>query len=72
MLNTAVPDLTGLRYEQARDTLSYYGLYLSTRSALDGERTVSAQSIAAGTRAEHGTVLEVTLVDQDETMLGKY
>jgi hypothetical protein len=45
---------------------------LNTRSALDGERTVSAQSIAAGAPAEHGTVLEVTLVDQDETMLGKY
>ena len=26
----------------------------------------------AGALAEHGTVLEVTLVDQDETMLGKY
>ena len=67
-----VPDLSGMRYEQARDTLSYYGLYLSTRSALGGDRTVSAQSLPAGTPAEHGTVLEVTLVDQDETMLGKY
>ena len=68
----SVPELIGMCYEEARDTLSYYGLYLNTRSALDGERTVSAQSLPAGTLAEHGTVLEVTLVDQDETMLGKY
>ena len=67
-----VPELTGLSYEEARDVLSYYGLYLNTRSALGGERTVSAQSLPAGSLAEHGTVLEVTLVDQDETMLGKY
>ncbi len=67
-----VPELTGLSYEEARDVLSYYGLYLNTRSALGGERTVSAQSLPAGALAEHGTVLEVTLVDQDETMLGKY
>ena len=68
----SVPELAGMRYEEARDMLSYYGLYLNTRSALGGERTVSAQSLPAGSLAEHGTVLEVTLVDQDETMLGKY
>ena len=68
----SVPELAGMRYEEARDMLSYYGLYLNTRSALGGERTVSAQSLPAGALAEHGTVLEVTLVDQDETMLGKY
>ena len=68
----SVPELAGMRYEEARDVLSYYGLYLNTRSALGGERTVSAQSLPAGSLAEHGTVLEVTLVDQDETMLGKY
>ena len=67
-----MPELAGMRYEEARDVLSYYGLYLNTRSALGGERTVSAQSLPAGALAEHGTVLEVTLVDQDETMLGKY
>ena len=70
--NESVPELIGMRYEEARDTLSYYGLYLNTRSTLGGERTVSAQSLPAGALAEHGTVLEVTLVDQDETMLGKY
>ncbi len=67
-----VPDLTGMRYDEARDALSYYGLYLSTRSALGGERSVSAQSLPAGSQAEHGTVVEVTLVDSDEAMLGKY
>ena len=67
-----VPDLIGMRYDEARDALSYYGLYLSTRSALGGERSVSAQSLPAGSQAEHGTVVEVTLVDSDEAMLGKY
>ena len=61
-----------MRYDEARDALSYYGLYLSTRSALGGERSVSAQSLPAGSQAEHGTVVEVTLVDSDEAMLGKY
>ena len=60
--------------EKARDTLSYYGLYLSTRSGVtDPQRqTVSGQSIRAGTQLCHGSVVEVTLIDSDEGLLGKY
>jgi hypothetical protein len=69
-----LPDLTGMRYDEARDALSYYGLYLTTHSGLvDPERqTVSSQSLPAGTPLRHGTVVEVTLIDSDEAMLGKY
>ena len=69
-----LPDLTGMRYDEARDALSYYGLYLTTHSGLvDPERqTVSSQSLPAGTPLRHGSVVEVTLIDSDEAMLGKY
>ena len=69
-----LPDLTGMDLELARDTLSYYGLYLSTRSSVSdpGHQTVSSQSLPAGTLLQHGTVVEVTLIDSDEELLGRY
>ena len=69
-----VPDLTGMSYDEARDTLSYYGLYISTRSTVtdSAAQTVSGQSIAAGTGVDHGCIIEVSLIDQDDSILGKY
>ena len=69
-----VPELTGMSLNEARDTLSYYGLYLNARSGLtDPEKqTVSSQSFPAGTALAHGSVVEVTLIDSDEDFLGKY
>ena len=69
-----LPDLTGMDLDQARDTLSYYGLYLTTMSSVtDPERqTVSSQSLPAGTELPHGTVVEVTLIDSGEELLGRY
>lgn len=69
-----VPELNGMSYEQARDTLSYYGLYIQTASPVtDGSRQkVVSQNVAAGTRMEHGAVIAVTLVDNDTDLLGKY
>ena len=69
-----VPDLTGMSYDEARDTLSYYGLYISTRSTVtdSSAQTVSGQSIAAGTGVDHGCIIEVSLIDQDDSILGKY
>ncbi len=69
-----VPDLAGMRYCDARDALSYYGIYIQTVSPVtdSGSQTVSGQSVAAGTRVGHGSVVEVTLVSGDESMLGKY
>ncbi len=69
-----MPELTGMSLEQARDTLSYYGLYLTTRSSVtdSARQTVSSQSAAAGTAMCHGSVVEVTLIDSDEGLLGRY
>lgn len=70
----AVPELYGMTYSQARDTLSYYGIYIKTSSVVTepDRQTVSSQSISPGSMAEHGSVVEVGLVSTDEAMLGKY
>ena len=69
-----MPDLSGMDYEEARDTLSYYGLFLRTQSpAGDTDRqTVGYQSVPAGTLLEHGQVITVTLISDDDSILGKY
>ncbi|MBO5496420.1 MAG: PASTA domain-containing protein, partial [Oscillospiraceae bacterium] len=68
-----VPELTGMSLNEARDALSYYGLYLTTKSPDVGEDSVvSAQSLPAGSLAEHGTIIEVSLIHQEESMLGRY
>lgn len=69
-----MPELTGMSYEKARETLSYYGLYINSLSTVTDARkqTVNSQSLPAGAELEHGTIVEVTLVDQDDSMLGKY
>ena len=58
-----MPDIEGMSYEKARDTLSYYGLYISSTSAVtDSKRQiVNSQSLPAGAELEHGTIIEVTL-----------
>lgn len=70
----AMPDIGGMSYEQARDTLSYYGLYISSKSPVtDAEnQIISSQSIAPGLRLDHGSIIEVTLIDNDSSMLGRY
>jgi len=69
-----VPELTGMSYAKARDTLSAYGLFISTRSQISDMDTqmVSSQSVAAGSMADHGCVVEVSLVDGEGSMLGRY
>ena len=69
-----VPELSGMTYREARDALSYYGLYIQTASPVtDAEdQLVSSQSIPAGTVLEHGAVISVSLISGDESMLGKY
>ena len=70
----SVPNLVGMRYNEARDTLSRLGIYLhSTSAVLDGEsQCVGTQSLRAGTLAAHGSVIEVSLLASDDDMLGKY
>ena len=69
-----VPDLSGMSYQEARDTLSYYGLYIQSVSPVtDGAiQRVSGQSIAAGTLLRHGGIIAVTLISSDESLLGIY
>ena len=69
-----MPDLSGMTYEQARDTLSYYALYLRTNSPLlsGGEQRIGSQSLAPGALCEHGSVVRVTLICGDEDLLGRY
>lgn len=69
-----VPELSGLSYDQARDTLSRLGLFVSTRSPVNAAsgQVVSSQSVPAGTAANHGCIVEVTLIDENESLLGKY
>ena len=69
-----VPNLVGMRYNEARDLLSRYGIYLHSLSAVwDAERqSVGTQSLQAGSAAAHGSVIEVTLLSSDEELLGKY
>ena len=69
-----VPELTGMSLNEARDTLSYYGLYLNALSSISDpeKQSVSAQSIPAGTALSHGSVVEVTLIDSGEELLGRY
>ena len=69
-----VPELAGMSYAQARDTLSYYGIYIQTASPVTDAETqkVSSQSVKAGTVVGHGSIVEVTLVSGDDSMLGRY
>ena len=70
-----MPDLAGLTYSVARQRLGYYGLFIKNGSnKLDDSQfvVVSRQSIEPGTEVEHGTVVEVTLVDMDSSVYGQY
>lgn len=69
-----IPNLAGLSYESARDLLSSLGLFISTRSQVNdsAQQVIGSQSLAAGTAADHGCVVEVTLIDENESLLGKY
>ncbi len=70
----AMIDLKDLPYDIARQRLSYYGLFLKTSSSVTDPvgQLISAQSIPVGSEVEHGTVVEVTLVTNDSSMLGIY
>ena len=69
-----VPDLSGMSYDEARDTLSYYGLYIQTLSPIqeNEKQTIGSQNAAAGSKRKHGDVIQVTLVSGDDSLLGKY
>lgn len=70
-----VPDLSYLPYDIARQRLGYYALFISTdyRNITDSQSLqVIHQSIAPGEKVEHGTVIHVTLSDNDSSNYGRY
>lgn len=70
-----IPELTGYSYSVARQILEQYGLFIRSASGVHSDSqtvVVSKQSIEAGTEVEHGTVVEVTLVDNDASIQGRF
>lgn len=69
-----MPDLRGMSYEAARQTLGSLGLFLTAGNGVTDAQTqlVSGQSVAPGESLEHGTVVEVTLYENEASMLGIY
>ena len=70
-----VPQLSGLSYREARETLAAAGLFVSadnTSLAEEDSVTVRSQSLRPGSALSWGGVVRVTLADTDEGSLGKY
>jgi len=70
-----VPDVCGLSYAQARETMGRLGLFLRSDSTIlaDSETVrVAFQSLAPGSAADHGTVMTVSLVNNDDESYGIY
>ena len=70
----SVPNLTGMTYSQARSALSALGMFVGSDSSVTDadSQIVSGQSVSAGTQAGAGTVVTVTLYENDEELLGIY
>lgn len=70
----SVPNLNGMTYSQAREALAAMGLFIGSDSSVTDadNQMVSGQDIRAGTSAQAGTVITVTLYENDEDMLGIY
>ncbi len=68
------PDLYGMSFEQARDSLSGEGIFLRTRSPLPagGKGRIAWQSVPAGTQLRPGEVITVSLISTDDSILGRY
>ena len=66
--------LGGMSYDEARDALSYYGIYIKTTSPVSdsARQSVISQGVSPGTWLSHGSVVEVALYNDDESMLGRY
>ncbi len=69
-----LPELSGMGYFDARDSLAECGIYVRSLSPLseDGAQKVVSQSLPAGTEIPRGSVIELMLRDSAEEQLGKY
>ncbi len=70
----AVPDLSGLDLDGAREALAERGLFLRSRSPLreNEAQKIAYQSVPAGTLLSPGEVITVTLISTDDSILGRY
>ena len=70
-----MPDLTGLAYSEAREVLFLRGLFLRSDSTIladsDTVRVVF-QSVGAGESVPTGSVIEVSIVNDDNDTYGRY
>ncbi|MCL2151378.1 MAG: penicillin-binding transpeptidase domain-containing protein [Oscillospiraceae bacterium] len=66
-----VPLITGLKYVSAKQALENKGLFIRTTGApkSDSKVVVSVQSIPPGQEVAYGSVIEVTLIDNDSIEL---
>ncbi len=70
-----VPDLTGVSYTVARQMLAAQGLFVRCAKGIalnSATVVVSDQATEAGAEVKYGSVVEVTLVDNDASMYGRY
>lgn len=69
-----VPNVVGYSYTDASLILSYYGLYVQTSSSIvnPDSQMVSTQNIPEGTLVDHGTIVDVTLVSGDTSIIGRF
>ena len=70
----SVPNLTGMTYSEAIRTLAGMGMFVGSDSSVTDadSQIVSGQDVRAGTQAGAGTVVTVTLYENDEELLGIY
>lgn len=70
----SVPNLTGMTYSEAIRALAGMGMFVGSDSSVTDadSQIVSGQDVRAGTQAGAGTVVTVTLHENDEELLGIY
>ncbi len=69
-----MPGICGLSYADAVRELDGYGVFAHSNTLVrdaDAQRVLT-QSVAAGADIKHGTVVELTLVSDDGSILGRY
>jgi beta-lactam-binding protein with PASTA domain len=67
-----VPDMKGMTFRQARAVLEQDGLYLRGTGVAPSESTtivVASQGITPGSEVAYGTVIQVTLIDNDSSIM---
>lgn len=70
----SVPNLTGMTYSEAIRALAGMGMFVGSDSSVTDadSQIVSGQDVRDGTQAGAGTVVTVTLYENDEELLGIY